>query len=119
MTFLHQTPIHCPENIQCPQALELLGPHHHPACHTDLGDEDGVDFGVVLEILENLHPFSLGCRTIDIGSREEQSCVRKTTESLLNYPESTSERELQQGFSLPQEALCDARISGGDLKSEW
>lgn len=45
----------------------------------------------MLEILENLHPFSLGCRTIDIGSREEQSCVRKTTESLLNYPESMSE----------------------------
>lgn len=66
-------------------------PRDHPAapgpgaaaCHTDLGYEDGVDFGVMLEILENLHPFSLGRRTIDIGSREEQIYVGKTTEALL------------------------------------
>lgn len=41
-------------------------------CHTNLGYEDGINFGVVLEILKNLHPFSLGCRPIDIGSKEEQ-----------------------------------------------
>ena len=60
----------------------------------------------MLEILENLHPFSLGRRTIDIGSREEQSYVRKTTEALLDYPESMSEgKGALQGFSLPGRPL--------------
>lgn len=75
--FLQQTPMYCPEITQLPPGPGVA------ACHTDLGYEDGVDFGVMLEILENLHPFSLGRRTIDIGSREEQIYVGKTTEALL------------------------------------
>jgi len=60
----------------------------------------------MLEILEDLHPFSLGRRTIDIGSREEQSYVRKTTEALLDYPERVSEgKGALQGFSLPGRPL--------------
>lgn len=46
-----------------------------PAYATYLGDEDGVDFGVVLEVLEDLHSFSLGCGPIDIRSREEQGVL--------------------------------------------
>jgi len=32
-----------------------------------LGYEDGVDLGVVLEVLEDLEPFSLGCGAVQVG----------------------------------------------------
>lgn len=87
----------------------MLEPNHHSTCHTNLRYEDGVDFGVVLEILENLHPFSLGCRTIDIGSREEQSCIRIPQNHSIILKAHEREKELLQS-SLFQEAPCHTRI---------
>lgn len=73
---------------QMPAVAPSLGPlgPHQPAHRTDLGDEDGADFGVVLEILQNLHPFSLGRRAIDVGSREEQGRISKPADALPSHP---------------------------------
>lgn len=35
-----------------------------------LGDEDGIDFGIVFEVLKDLHTFSLRCGSINIWSVE-------------------------------------------------
>lgn len=102
MTLLQQTRA---EVTQCPQALSCWCQHH--ACHTDLGYEDGVDFGVVLEVLQNLHPFSLGGGSIDVGSGEGQGVSGRA--------QSSSPQRLVRGKRLlpspcPQEALLCRRL---------
>lgn len=40
-----------------------------------LGDEDGIDFGIVFKVLKDLHTFSLRCGSINIRS-EKKECKR-------------------------------------------
>lgn len=48
-----------------------------------LGNENSVDFWIVLEVLQNLHSFSLCSRTIDIGSEKNTTYTNEINSRFL------------------------------------
>ena len=42
---------------------------------TYLGHEDGVHFRVVLEVLENLQSFRLGCGSVEVGPKNNHGLI--------------------------------------------